>query len=112
MIRKSLVLLWATVALAWAAPALAANSIKATVNGMVCAYCAQGIEKRLSKMDATKAVFVDLKGKTVVVELKDGMSIDQKLLAAEISDAGYDVIKFEPVQKSVEEFKAERKARK
>jgi copper chaperone CopZ len=112
MIRKSVSLLSVAVVLAWVAPAQAANSIKATVNGMVCAYCAQGIEKRLSKMDATKAVFVDLKGKTVVVELKDGMSIDQKALTAEISDAGYDVIKVEPTQKSVDEFKAERKARK
>ena len=40
---------------------LAANSVKVTVNGMVCAFCAQGIEKRISKMDATKDVFVDLK---------------------------------------------------
>lgn len=31
-------------------PALATTSIKATVNGMVCAFCAQGIEKRLSKI--------------------------------------------------------------
>ena len=35
--------------------AFAAESIKATVNGMVCAFCAQGIEKTISKMDATKA---------------------------------------------------------
>ena len=30
-----------------ALPALAANSVKATVNGMVCAFCAQGIEKTI-----------------------------------------------------------------
>jgi hypothetical protein len=28
-----------------AIPAFAAESVKATVNGMVCAFCAQGIEK-------------------------------------------------------------------
>jgi mercuric ion binding protein len=41
-------------------------SMKVTVNGMVCSFCAQGIEKSISKMDETKAVFVDLKNKVVV----------------------------------------------
>lgn len=90
----------------------AANSVKATVNGMVCAFCAQGIEKRIGKMQATKAVFVDLKRKTVVVEARDGMQLDNKAITAEITDSGYDVVKLEPIQKSVEEFKAEMKGRK
>ena len=29
---------------------MAAESVKATVNGMVCAFCAQGIEKTLMKI--------------------------------------------------------------
>lgn len=95
-----------------ALPAVAATSVKATVNGMVCAFCAQGIEKRISKMGATKAVFVDLKKKTVAIEAKDGQSLDQAAIAAEIKDAGYDVVKLEVVQKSVEDIKAEMKARK
>ena len=94
------------------AGAQAANSIKATVNGMVCAFCAQGIEKRIGKLDATKAVFVDLKRRTVVVEARDGQQLDAKAITAEIVDSGYDVVKLEPIQKSVEEFKAEMKARK
>lgn len=102
--------------LAWAltlsGPVWAATSVKATVNGMVCAFCAQGIEKRLSKMDATKAVFVDLKQKTVAVEAKDGQTLDNKAITAEIVDAGYDVVKLETVQKSVAEIQAELKGRK
>jgi copper chaperone CopZ len=93
-------------------PVFAATSVKATVNGMVCAFCAQGIEKRISKMEATKAVFVDLKKKTVAVEAKEGQTLDEKAIAAEITDSGYDVVKLERVQKSVEEIKAEMKARK
>ena len=50
--------------------AAAAESAKATVNGMVCAFCAQGIEKRLSSLPATKAVFVDLRKKIVAVEAR------------------------------------------
>ncbi len=98
--------------LAAAMPALAAQTVKATVNGMVCAFCAQGIEKRLSKMVATKAVFVDLKNKTVAVEAKDGKTLDQKQITAEITDAGYDVVKMETVNQSVDEIKAQLKAAK
>jgi mercuric ion binding protein len=93
-------------------PALAAESVKATVNGMVCAFCAQGIEKRLSKLPAAQAVFVDLKRKIVAVEAKEGQKLDGKVITAEIADAGYDVKQMETVNKSVAEIKAELKARK
>lgn len=102
-----------TLAFALAAvPSLAATSIKATVNGMVCAFCAQGIEKRITGLPATKAVFVDLKKKTVAIEAKEGQTLDEKAIRSEITDAGYDVVKLETVQKSVEEIRAEVKARK
>lgn len=90
----------------------AASSMKVTVNGMVCAFCAQGIEKRLSKMTETKAVFVDLKKKIVVVESKEGLALDEVAITAEIKDAGYDVVKMESVTKSVAEFKLESGAKK
>ena len=95
-----------------ATSSMAANTVKVTVNGMVCAFCAQGIEKRISKMGATKDVFVDLKKKTVAVEAKDGQVLDAKAISAEIVDAGYDVVKIESVLQSVAEIKAELKARK
>ena len=95
------------------APAVqAAESVKATVNGMVCAFCAQGIEKRLSKMPATKAVFVDLKKKVVAVEAKDGQTLDAKAISAEIVEAGYDVVKLETVPQSLADIKAGLKAAK
>jgi mercuric ion binding protein len=93
-------------------PTFAATSVKATVNGMVCAFCAQGIEKRISAMPATKAVYVDLKKKTVAIEAKEGQTLDENAIKSEIVDAGYDVVKLETVQKSVEEIKAEIKGRK
>jgi copper chaperone CopZ len=95
-----------------AVPAFAAESLKATVNGMVCAFCAQGIEKSLSRMDATKAVFVDLKSRIVLVEAKDGKTLDEKAISAAIVDAGYDVVKMEPSTQSVEELKAASKSAK
>ena len=95
-----------------ATSSMAANTVKVTVNGMVCPFCAQGIEKRISKMSATKDVFVDLKKKTVAVEAKDGQMLDAKAISAENVDAGYDVIKIELVLQSVAEIKAELKSRK
>jgi copper chaperone CopZ len=95
-----------------AIPSMAANTVKVTVNGMVCSFCAQGIEKRISKMSATKDVFVDLKKKTVAIEAKEGQTLDAKAISAEIVDAGYDVVKIEPVLQSVAEIKAELKSRK
>ena len=90
----------------------AAESVKATVNGMVCAFCAQGIEKRLTKMPATQAVFVDLKGKVVAVEAKEGQTLDAKAIAAEITDSGYDVVKLETVSQSVAQIRGAAKAKK
>jgi copper chaperone CopZ len=90
--------------------AQAATSVKVRVNGMVCAFCAQGIEKRLSKLPATQSVFVDLKQKVVAVQAREGQSLDVKTVSAEIVDAGYDVVSIEAVAQSVAEIQAETKA--
>jgi copper chaperone CopZ len=95
-----------------AAPSFAATSAKISVNGMVCAFCAQGIEKRLSKLPATKAVYVDLKQKLVIVEAKDGQTLDAATITAEIADAGYDVTKLETLEQSVAEIKAGMKGKR
>ena len=91
---------------------IAAESVKATVNGMVCSFCAQGIEKSLMDMPQTKAVFIDLKKKVVAVEAKDGQKLDNKKIASQIKDAGYDVVKLETVALSVDDIKAATKAKK
>lgn len=104
--------LTALLAASLAAPAFAAESIQASVNGMVCAFCAQGIEKRLSKMPAAKAVFVDLKQRIVAVEARDGQKLDDQRIRAEITDAGYDVTALQTVPRSVAEIRTEAKSRK
>lgn len=81
------------------------SSARVTVNGMVCAFCAQGIEKRLQQMPATQAVLVDLKRKVVLVEAKHKQALDQKAITEEIVNAGYDVVKFELLKQSLAELK-------
>ncbi len=91
--------------------AFATETIKAQVNGMVCAFCAQGIELKMSKQVATKEVFVDLKKKVVAVELKDGQKMSLEQFKADIKDAGYDVVKAEYVSQPVTAIKAEYSAK-
>lgn len=110
--NKTLITLALTLAGFATLPAAAATSVKATVNGMVCAFCAQGIEKRIAKMSATKEVFVDLKKKTVAVEARAGQTLDSKAIAAEIVEAGYEVVSLETVSQSIADIKAELKAQK
>jgi cation transport ATPase len=85
----------------------AAQSLKAKVNGMVCAFCAQGIEKKLRALSQTKDVYVNLKSKVVAVELKDGQAFSPEALTSLIKDAGYDVVAVESVNQSAQEIKVE-----
>ena len=87
-------------------------SMKVKVNGMVCSFCAQGIEKSLLKLDETKAVMVDLKNKVVIVEAKEGKTLNEKLIKEEITDSGYDVVSVETIPQTVAQFKEQMKAKK
>lgn len=86
---------------------MAATSIKAEVNGMVCAFCAKGIEKKLKAMPEVQASFVDLKNRIVVLELKDGKDLELEKFTQVIKDAGYAVSKVEKVSQSAEAIKSE-----
>ncbi len=92
--------------------AQAATTTKLTVNGMVCAFCAQGIEKKLTAMPQTQAVYVNLGDKIVAVEAKEGQTIDVDQVRAEVKDAGYDVVRVETVSESVEALRAAAKVAK
>lgn len=84
----------------------APQSLKAQVNGMVCSFCAQGIEKRMKGLPATQAVWVDLKNKTVAVEMKPGQSIDEATFRTEMKEAGYDVVSVEQVAMTAAQIRA------
>ena len=82
--------LLAAALLAVAASSTAAT-IEMTVNGLVCAFCAQGIEKKLKKFPATAEVVVNLEHRLVAVALKDGQDIADADLRKALTDAGYTV---------------------
>lgn len=69
-----------------------AETIEMDVNGLVCAFCAQGIEKTLKGFPATAGVFVSLEHRIVAVQLKDGQDIPDTALFKAIKDAGYNLV--------------------
>ncbi len=91
--------------------AFAAQTIKANVNGMVCAFCAQGIEKKMRALNQTKDVYVNLKQRIVAVELKEGQTLSNDTVKDLIKDAGYDVTSIEISENSVAHIKAELKSK-
>lgn len=68
-----------------------AETVKAGVNGLVCSFCATGIEKTFKKEAAVDTVKVDLDAKLVTIHLKDGQMLDDKTITSLITDAGYTV---------------------
>ena len=71
--------------------AVRAATIEMHVNGLVCAFCAQGIEKKLRKFPATADVVVSLEQRVVAVALKDGQDISDAELLKALTNAGYTV---------------------
>ena len=92
--------------------ASAANTIKIDVDGLVCAFCAQRIEKKMKAQAATDKVFVSLEKKVVAVSLKHGQDISDDKLRAEITDAGYVVKGITRSDESLDVIRARVKAGK
>ena len=69
-----------------------AATIEMEVNGLVCAFCAQGIEKKLRAFPATSDVVVSLEERLVAVSTKDGQDISDEELRRALTDAGYTVV--------------------
>lgn len=89
-----------------------AKTIQVTVDGMVCSFCAQGIEKKMKAQAATDKVFVSLEKQTTLVELKAGKDITDAVLKAEITDAGYVVKSITRTDESFDALREKIKAAK
>jgi len=89
-----------------------AKTIEITVDGLVCAFCAQGIEKKMKAQAATDKVFVSLEKKIVAVSLKEGQDIADDKLKTEITDAGYVVKAIKRSEESLDAIRARVRAGK
>lgn len=83
-----------------------AATIEMNVSGLVCAFCAQGIEKQLRKFPAAADVVVSLEQKLVAVALKDGQDIPDSELRRALTNAGYTVKAIQRTQIPIAEVRA------
>jgi len=86
-----------------------AGTIEMKVYGLVCGFCAQGIEKTLRKNPATADVVVSLEDKLVAVATRDGADISDAELTRALTDSGYDVKGISRTQRSLEQIRAQLK---
>lgn len=84
---------------------VSAKTIEMDVNGLVCAFCAQGIQKTLKAFPATEAVYVSLENRIVAVQLKDGSDIDDATLRKAMTDSGYTVVAIRRTDTSLDDIR-------
>jgi len=68
---------------------VSAETIHTTVNGMVCAFCATGIEKTFRKQPEVESVTVDLPGKLVTIKTKPGKTLSDAKIKEVVTYSGY-----------------------
>jgi copper chaperone CopZ len=88
----------------------AADTIELKVNGLVCGFCAQGIEKTLRKKPATADVVVSLEHRLVAVETRPGQDLTDEELGTALKNAGYDVVSIERTARSLTDIRRSLKA--
>ena len=82
-----------------------AGTIEMKVNGLVCSFCAQGIEKTLRRNPAVSDVVVSLEDRLVAVEVKPGQDISDQDLRKALTDSGYDVKEISRTQTSLSDVR-------
>jgi copper chaperone CopZ len=95
-----------------AASGARAATIELTVNGLVCGFCAQGIEKTLRRNAATDDVFVSLENRLVAIATKPDTDIPDDVLRKALKDAGYDVKAIARTERPLQSLREQVKARK
>lgn len=89
-----------------------ADTIEMKVYGLVCGFCAQGIEKTLRKNPATEDVVVSLEHQLVAIATRAGQDIPDADLTQALTEAGYDVKAIARTQRSIADIRTELKKEK
>ena len=67
------------------------GEIHVSVNGLVCDFCAQSIQKLFNKEESVEAVDINMDEGMIKIGLKDGYNMDDNLITKLITDSGYNV---------------------
>ncbi len=73
-------------------PAECKDAVNVKVNGLVCDFCARALEKVFSKQGEVSGIDVDLDKGNVLVQMKNGQTINDEALTKLITDSGYNVV--------------------
>ncbi|WP_035610413.1 hypothetical protein [Haloferula sp. BvORR071] len=84
-------------------------TVKTTVDGMVCSFCAQGLVGYFKKHPAVSNVHVDLERKLLIIEEKKGAAIKDEEITEFIKKSGFEPKKVERVTESFEKVKTAKK---
>ena len=71
------------------APATPAD-IVITVDGMVCSFCVQGVERTMRRIDGVADVALSLESKTISLWMKPNGTVEDSLLRDQIKASGFD----------------------
>ena len=93
----SVLMLANVISLAQSTPA----TVTVTVKGMVCSFCVQGVEKKLSQIKSVKRVTVDLEAKAVQVWVTPKGQLSDKQIHEAIRSAGYNVASIQRAAQAV-----------
>jgi len=75
-----------------------AEGAKVKVDGMVCAFCAQGIKKKFAENPAIESTEVDLDKKEVALTFRKDKKMSDEEIRKTIVEAGYKVQNLERVK--------------
>lgn len=74
----------------WSAVALAAGTeYRMRVDGLVCPYCAYGVEKKLKAIKGVEKIDVDLNAGLVTVDVAEGVTLTEPQMKTLFQDAGF-----------------------
>ncbi len=68
------------------------ETLEVKVKGMVCAFCANGIESKLKDLEKVKKIDVSLEKKRVLIEFDGKALLSDKEVTKLIIDTGYNVV--------------------
>jgi copper chaperone CopZ len=67
------------------------QEVRVEVDGMVCAFCAQGVKKKFDGQEAVKSLDVRLADRLVTINLNENHNMTDEEISKLITDAGYTV---------------------
>ena len=74
---------------------LTGATVRLKVNGMVCPFCAYGLEKRLGEIASVDAVLIRISDGLVQIRTKENQELTDEVLADAVKKSGFSLIEIE-----------------